>query len=138
MFPFCGSSRQNVDVNEPQFIPERDLSMAPVVMIVGPSQVGKSAAIVELVSRHNYRFVPTYTTRVPRTAEVDGRDYHFLTPNEFQRRICANEFNDWDYFLSNYGGIPSQPFLQPGDERTVLHVLARMALRIEQRHHQAV
>ena len=112
--------------------------LAPVVLIVGPTQVGKSAAIAELVSCHAYRFVPTYTTRAPRAGEIDGRDYHFITPSEFQRRIRAVQFEDWDYFLNSYGGIPSEPFIQSNNEHTVLHVLARMALRIEERHRQAV
>lgn len=82
--------------------------------------------------------MPTCTTRPPRAVEVHGRDYHFLTSCEFQRRIRDNEFNDWDYFLGNYGGIPPQPFDDTMNFRAVMHVLARMALRIEHRNRGAV
>lgn len=111
--------------------------MGRILMIVGPSQVGKSAAIKELVDHYGYHFITTYTTRAPRAGEIDGRDYHFLTQPTFQRLIGANEFIDWDYFLSSYGGIGRRTFLQRSRRPKVLHVLARMALRIEQRYRRA-
>jgi guanylate kinase len=108
--------------------------MSPTLMVVGPSQVGKNTAIKELVERYNYRFVITCTTRPPRPGEVDGRDYDFLTSETFQRLICAHEFLDWDYFMGNYGGIYNESFMETSDKPKVLHVLARMAIRIQQRY----
>ncbi len=79
--------------------------MQKTIMIVGPSQIGKSAAIAQLAAAYDYQFVTTYTTRAPREEERDGHDYHFLTEREFQQLIASGGFVDWDYFLNSYGGI---------------------------------
>lgn len=99
--------------------------------------MGKSAAIEQLVSYFGYAFVTTYTTRAPRISEIDGRDYFFLTRAAFQQMVRAGDFIDWDYFLSSYGGIGRQTFLESNTRPKVLHVLARMALRLEQRYPDA-
>ena len=44
------------------------------------------------------------TTREPRAAEVDGRDYHFLTPEEFRRRLEAGDFLEHASYSGNYYG----------------------------------
>jgi guanylate kinase len=109
-----------------------------IVMLAGPSQIGKSAVIKELVDRFNWSFITTYTTRAPRSEEINGRDYHFLTQHQFQQLISANAFVDWDYFLGSYGGIGRRTFYQLSDRPKVLHVLARMAIRLEQRSRNAI
>jgi guanylate kinase len=52
--------------------------------------------------------------------------------------ISANAFVDWDYFLGSYGGIGRRTFYQLSDRPKVLHVLARMAIRLEQRSRNAI
>ena len=111
--------------------------MDRTLMIVGPSQVGKSASIKALIERYNYLFVTTCTTRSPRGDEIDGRDYYFLAQKHFQRLIMEGELVDWDYFLGSYGGICRRNFLPRSEQPKVLHVLARMALRIERRYRWA-
>ena len=64
--------------------------MAKVFVITGPSGVGKGTLIRELLERvPDLELSVSATTREPREGEVDGRDYHFLTPEEFDRRIEA-------------------------------------------------
>src|SRR3954453_24191215 len=49
------------------------------------------------------------TTRAPRPGEEDGVDYHFLTPEEFARRIDADEFLEWAEYAGNrYGTLRSE------------------------------
>lgn len=110
----------------------------PVLMVVGPSQVGKSTMIAALIKNYGYSFLTPHTTREPRSGEIDGRDYHFLTRARFQQLIRDREFVDWDYFLGNYGGIERRSFLVASTRPVVLHVLARMALRLEQRFQHAI
>jgi guanylate kinase len=64
-----------------------------VIVISGPSGAGKTTLLKELLSRCD-RLIPSVsaTTRNPRPGEVDGRDYHFLTREEFERRREAGEF----------------------------------------------
>jgi guanylate kinase len=65
-----------------------------LVVISGPSGAGKTTLLKQLYARSRAPLVPSVsaTTRAPRRGEVDGVDYHFLTPDEFARRREAGEF----------------------------------------------
>ncbi len=67
-----------------------------VVVISGPSGVGKSSFVKQLLAaRLNLEYSVSATTRARRPHETDGRDYVFLSRDEFQRRIDAAEFVEW-------------------------------------------
>jgi guanylate kinase len=67
--------------------------MAKVFVITGPSGVGKGTLIAGLLERiPELELSVSATTRPPREGEVDGRDYHFLDPAEFDRRVAEGEF----------------------------------------------
>jgi guanylate kinase len=79
--------------------------MSIVFIISGPSGSGKSS-LVELL----LRFVPgldfsvSYTTRPPRGSERDGHEYFFVTCDEFERMVAANEFLEYaNVFGHSYG-----------------------------------
>ena len=65
-----------------------------MIVLSGPSGVGKSTVLRQLLVRYpeQLRLSISATTRLPRPGEVDGRDYYFLTPDEFERRRQAGEF----------------------------------------------
>jgi guanylate kinase len=67
--------------------------MAKVFVITGPSGVGKGTLIEKLLERiPELELSVSATTREPRPGEEDGRDYHFLTDEEFERRVEAGDF----------------------------------------------
>jgi guanylate kinase len=67
--------------------------MAKVFVITGPSGVGKGTLIEKLLERiPELELSVSATTRAPRPGEEDGRDYHFLTDDEFERRVEAGDF----------------------------------------------
>lgn len=69
---------------------------ALLLLLAGPAGVGKSTLCDRLVREvPGFERVITATTRAPRPNEVDGRDYHFLTEEEFDARIAAGEFLEW-------------------------------------------
>jgi guanylate kinase len=75
--------------------------MSRVIVITGPSGVGKGTLIRELRQRlPGLVLAISATTRDPRTGEHDGVDYHFLAPDEFDRRVAADEFVEH----ANYSG----------------------------------
>jgi guanylate kinase len=76
-----------------------------VFVITGPSGVGKGTLIEQLLGRiPELELSVSATTREPRTGEVDGRDYHFLTPEEFRRRLEAGDFLEHASYSGNYYG----------------------------------
>jgi guanylate kinase len=79
-------------------------------VITGPSGVGKGTLISELCRRFpGLRLSVSATTRPPRSGEQDGRAYHFLTPDEFERRVRAGEFLEHAEYAGNrYGTLRSE------------------------------
>jgi guanylate kinase len=74
-------------------------------VITGPSGVGKGTLIGELLQRvPGLELSVSATTRPPREGEVDGRDYHFLSREEFERRAAANEFLEYATYSGNLYG----------------------------------
>jgi len=62
-------------------------------VIAAPSGAGKTSLVRALMRREpRLRFSVSYTTRHPRLNEVDGRDYHFVTPERFNEMVARGEF----------------------------------------------
>jgi guanylate kinase len=85
---------------------------AKVFVITGPSGVGKGTLIGELLQRVpelELELSVSATTRSPRPGEEDGRDYHFLSDEEFQRRIAGGDFLEYATYSGNrYGTLRSE------------------------------
>lgn len=76
-----------------------------LIVLSGPSGVGKSTVIAELMSRRdNLYFSVSFTTRQPRTGEQNGVNYNFVDRNEFERMIAANELLEYAEYMNNYYG----------------------------------
>jgi guanylate kinase len=84
--------------------------MAKVFVITGPSGVGKGTLISRLLERvPDLELSVSATTRQPREGEEDGRDYHFLTREEFDRRIETEDFLEFATYSGNrYGTLRSE------------------------------
>lgn len=84
--------------------------MAKVFVITGPSGVGKGTLIAKLLERvPGLELSISATTRQPREGEVDGRDYHFLAPEQFDERIEAEDFLEFATYSGNrYGTLRSE------------------------------
>ncbi len=79
--------------------------MGKVFVITGPSGVGKGTLIEQLLERiPELELSISATTREPRPGEVDGRDYFFLSPEEFRRRLEAGDFLEHASYSGNYYG----------------------------------
>ena len=81
-----------------------------LVVVTGPSGVGKGTLLKILAERHPQRFVFSIsaTTRPPRPGEVDGKEYFFLTRPEFELRQSEGDFLEWAEYAGNLYGTPRQ------------------------------
>lgn len=79
---------------------------SPLLVIVsGPSGVGKDATLKRMQARGApFHFLVTTTTRVQRPTEVEGEDYFFVTPEEFQARVSRGEFLEYANVYGNWYG----------------------------------
>jgi guanylate kinase len=78
-----------------------------VLVVTGPSGVGKGTVIRELLRRTpGLELSISATTRAPRPGERDGIDYHFLDEAEFRRRLAAGRFLEHAEYAGNWYGTP--------------------------------
>lgn len=74
-----------------------------MIALVGPSGSGKDTAAKILEQSHGFDILVSYTTRPPRHYERDGEHYHFISEDDFQRKLKAGffaentEYRDWHY-----------------------------------------
>jgi guanylate kinase len=78
-----------------------------LIVISGPSGIGKDA-VVGLLRKTNKdtHFVITMNSRAPRQDEVEGKDYFFVTREEFEQKIANDELIEYAKVYSDYKGIP--------------------------------
>jgi guanylate kinase len=78
-------------------------------VIAAPSGAGKTSLVKALMEREpRLRFSVSYTTRKPRATEIDGRDYHFITPERFQEMVERGEFLEHAQVYDNFYGTGMQ------------------------------
>ena len=86
------------------------MSKASLFVISGPSGAGKGTLVNRIVKRAPDSWVSiSATTRPPRTGEVDGVSYFFMSVEEFEAAIERDEFVEWARVHSNYYGTPVAP-----------------------------
>ncbi|MDB1145126.1 MAG: guanylate kinase [Alcaligenaceae bacterium] len=78
-----------------------------VFMVIAPSGAGKSTLVnALLVDDPSIRLSISCTTRAPRSNEVDGQNYHFISTEKFEQMIENDEFLEYAYVHGNYYGTP--------------------------------
>lgn len=78
-----------------------------LVVISGPSGSGKTTLCQRALERiEGTKYSISFTARPPRGDEVDGKDYHFVTKDEFERMAKEGRFAEWANVHGNYYGTP--------------------------------
>lgn len=75
-----------------------------MLVIIGPSASGKTEIVNNLISKYNMKKMVTYTTRSMRPNEVNGIDYHFISKNDFLKKIDEGFFLEYVIYNGNYYG----------------------------------
>ncbi|MCE3265391.1 MAG: guanylate kinase [Solirubrobacterales bacterium] len=112
-----------------------------VFVITGPSGVGKGTLIKRLLAAvPELELSVSATTRDPRAGEQDGRDYHFLTEDEFQRRVDGDHFLEFATYSGNrYGTLRSAVIKRLDQGRSVvLEIEVQGASQVRQAMPEAI
>jgi guanylate kinase len=86
------------------------MSKGRLIVLTGPSGVGKGTLLKSLLQRHpEIPLSTSMTTRKPRPGEVDGKNYYFVGRPDFERRVAQGELLEWAEFAGNLYGTPRKP-----------------------------
>lgn len=112
-----------------------------LIVVSGPSGAGKDSVVRLLLEREpDLVFVVTTTTRPMRADEVDGRDYFFVSGEEFLRRIEADEFVEYALVYGEHKGVSRKEVeaaLEKGKD-PVLRIDVQGAARIKRLYPNAL
>ena len=76
-----------------------------MVILSSPSGVGKTTITKKIQQKYpNFKISVSHTTRIPRSNEVDGVDYHFVSKESFKKLIDQNQFYEYAKIFENYYG----------------------------------
>ena len=100
-------------------------STEPLIIISGVTCSGKDALVRRLRKGKGLKPIVSYTTRQPREGEVNGKDYHFISFDEFSR--LAPFMLENDFFAENYYGTLESDY---GKNNRVVILTAKVALQV--------
>ena len=79
-----------------------------MIVISGPAGSGKGTVNAHLLSSGEFVYSVSATTRAPRPGEVDGVNYHYISREEFERRISTGDMLEYTEYCGNYYGTPKK------------------------------
>ena len=83
-----------------------------IVILSSPSGAGKTTLVNEISKRNNFQISISHTTRKPRSNEIEGKDYYFVSYSEFKNLIDENKFLEYAKVFQNYYGSSKDVVLQ--------------------------
>ena len=114
--------------------------MGKLVVISGPSGVGKGTIVKKLLNMDKNITVSTsVTTRGMRPGEINGKDYIFITRSEFEQKILAGEFAEYAEYSGNYYGtlISTINEILNADKILILEIDVQGAMQIKEKFKNA-
>ena len=87
-----------------------------MIVLSSPSGAGKTTLVNLLSKKNNFEISVSHTTRNPRPNEYPGKDYHFVSDQEFKRLIKKEEFLEYAKVFNNYYGTTKTPVIDSLNE----------------------
>lgn len=112
-----------------------------LLVISGFSGAGKGTLVNKLIQEYdNYALSISMTTRNPRIGEVDGRDYFFVTREEFEEKIAEDGFVEHACYCGNYYGTPKEYVEKQLDKGkdVILEIEIQGAMEVKKKNPSAV
>ena len=111
-----------------------------LIVLSGPAGSGKGTVLSHILADPTYAYSVSATTRAPRPGEVDGVNYHFLTREEFERRIADGAMLEYTEYCGNYYGTPkkeTEAVLASG-KHLILEIEVEGAANVKRQYQDAV
>lgn len=115
--------------------------LGKIYVISAPSGTGKTTIIKRIKEiRPEIRFSISAATRNPRGIEVNGKDYYFLSKDDFMKKVEAGEFVEWEEVFGNYYGTLKSELVDTVEkgEDVILEIDVKGALNIKQQFPESV
>lgn len=111
------------------------------IIVSAPSGCGKTTIIEKFLSRdHRFEFVVSTTSRKKRKGEIEGKNYNFISSNEFIDLINIDALVEWSIVHENYYGITKKEFdrIQSVGKIPIFDVDVQGALKLKDKLRNAV
>jgi guanylate kinase len=112
-----------IDQNQAENLPTQATEGRGILFVVSsPSGGGKGTLIQRVLNKvPNLSYSVSFTTRAPRSGEVNGREYFFVTPEKFDEMVAADEFLEWAHVhCKQYGTARKQVAREIAEGRDII------------------
>ncbi len=111
-----------------------------LIVLSGPSGSGKGTVRARLMEKEHFAFSVSATTRAARPGEVNGKDYWFITREEFEARIQNGDMLEHTEYNGNYYGTPLREAMRviEGGENLLLEIEVEGAINVKRQYPEAL
>ena len=111
-----------------------------LIVISGPAGSGKGTVNARLLESEDFVYSVSATTRAPRPGEVDGKNYYFISREDFEGRIAAGEMLEYTSYCGNYYGTPLKEALEviQSGRNLILEIEVEGAMNVKRLYPDAV